>query len=87
MTTRNTPMKKAFFQSGSFRVPIAECFLFILAIDWVITGRIRRKPSSAASGLVQASTSLCRMTANALSDLQNRLMGTFSTGEPSQSAE
>jgi len=47
MTTRNTPMKKAFFQSGSFRVPIAECFLFILAIDWVITGRIRRKPSSA----------------------------------------
>jgi len=56
MTTRNTPMKKAFFQSGSFRVPIAECFLFILAIDWVITGRIRREPSSAVSGLVQTSS-------------------------------
>ncbi len=32
MTTRNTPMKKTLFQTGSFRVPIAECFLFILAI-------------------------------------------------------
>lgn len=32
--------EKSIFQNGCFRVPKTGCFLFILAIDWLITGRI-----------------------------------------------